>query len=250
MQTKERLVRVRTSILPNETFFRFMSENRVYYVKYNVQTLEIVELMVEYDAALDDLNTALERIRKNPDTVRIAELDAEFDTSYSGLEGYARVCLKHFSPAVRYAAENLIVVFDKYGNIGRQPYRQELASSVNLLQDLRARSADVATLALQPWMDAHEASATALATLLDTRTGENAQQTDIHILNARRRMENGYQQVTNRIDAVINLKGKDFAGAFYAEYNAHATEYKNTLAQHLGRIHKETPTKVSPDTQI
>jgi hypothetical protein len=36
-----------------------------------------------------------------------------------------------------------------------------------------------------------------------------------------------------------DLRGKDFAGGFYAEYNAHATEYKNTLAQHLGRIRKE-----------
>jgi hypothetical protein len=40
---------------------------------------------------------------------------------------------------VRHAAENLAVVFDKYGNIGRQACRQELGSSVNILQDLRAR---------------------------------------------------------------------------------------------------------------
>jgi hypothetical protein len=241
MQTTEKLVRVETKGLPNETFFRFMTENKVYYLKYNTKTLEIVEFMVEYDASLDELDTALERIRKSPETERIAVLDGEFDTSFSGLEGYTRTCLKHYSPAVRYAAANLIIVFDKYGNIGRQPYRQELGSSFNILQDLRARPADVATLQLQPWMDAHEEAATALAALLDLRTDENAQLTDVRVVQARRRMENIYQKVTNRIDAVINLRGKDFAGAFYAEYNAHATEYKNTLAQHLGRIHKETP---------
>jgi hypothetical protein len=220
-------------------FFRFMSENKVYYIKYNPQTLEIEEFMVEYDAALGDLDTALERIRKSAETDRIAVLDAEFDTSYTGMEGYVRVCLKHFSPDVRHAAENLVIVFDQYGNIGRQPYRQELASSVNLLQDLRARAADVATVQLQPWMEAHEEAANALAALLDARTGEDALQTDIRVIDARRRMENIYQKTTDRLDAKINLDGKDFVPGFYAEYNAHATEYKNTLAQHLGRIQKK-----------
>jgi hypothetical protein len=36
--TKEKLVRLETQRLPNETFFRFMSENKVYYVKYNTNT--------------------------------------------------------------------------------------------------------------------------------------------------------------------------------------------------------------------
>jgi hypothetical protein len=216
-----------------------MSENKVYYVKYDPRTLEITEFIPEYDAALGDLDAALERIRKSAETDRIAVLDAEFDTTYSGMEGYLRVCLKHFSPDVRHAAENLAVVFDKYGNIGRQPYRQELGSSVNILQDLRARAADVNAVQLQPWMDAHEGAANALAALLDVRTSEDAQQTDIRVIDARRRMENVYQQTTDRLDAVINLRGKDFAGGFYAEYNAHATEYKNTLAQHLGRIRKD-----------
>jgi hypothetical protein len=238
MQTKEKLVRLETQRLSNEMFFRFMTENKVYYVKYDPATLEIAGLMPEYDAALDDLDTALERIRKSSETDRIAVLDAEFDTSYSGMEGYVRVCLKHFSPDVRHAAENLVIVFDKYGNIGRQPYRQELGSSVNLLEDLQARAADVDAIQLRPWMEAHEAAANALAALLDIRTGEDAQQTDIRVIDARRRMENIYQKTTNRLDAVINLRGKDFAGGFYAEYNAHATEYKNTLAQHLGRIRK------------
>jgi hypothetical protein len=215
-----------------------MTENRVYYMKYDPQTLEIGVYMVEYDTSLSDLETALERIRKSPETVRIAELDTRFNASFSGMAEYVRASLKHYSPDVRRAAENLIVVFEHYGNIGRHPYRQELGESFNLMQDLRARMADVELLQLFPWMSAHEADANALAALLDARTGDEAQQTDIHVFDARRSLEAVYQQITNRIDAVINLRGKDFAGGFYAEYNAHATEYKHTLAQHLGRIKK------------
>jgi hypothetical protein len=239
MNRKEKLVRIKTRLLPNETFFSFMSENYTYYIKYNPLTLEIEIFMVEYHDALIDLDTAVERIRKSADTDRIAVLDDEFGKSYMGMAEYTRAYLKHYDPKMRHAAENLIVIFDHYGNIGKQAYRQELGSSVNLLQDLRAHSVDVSTLALEPWMQAHEASATALASLLNARTSEEAKQSNIRVVDARRRMEAVYQQVTDRIDAVINLRGKDFAGNFYAEYNAHATEYKNALAQHLGRLHKE-----------
>jgi hypothetical protein len=235
---KEKLVRVRTILLPNETFFTFVKENREYYITYDPQKLEIEVYMAEYDAAVNDLDTALERVRKSPDTERIAVLDAEFDTSYTGMEEYVRVCLKHYIPAVRLAAENLVVIFDHYGNIGRQPYRKELGSSFNLVQELMMQQADVATLQLDPWIQAHTNAANALSALLKVRTGDTSQQTDIRVRNARHRVEDVYQNITNRIDAVINLRGKDFAGGFYAEYNAHATEYKNSLAQHLGRIHK------------
>jgi hypothetical protein len=53
-------------------------------------------------------------------------------------------------------------------------------------------------------------------------------------------MDAAYQKVTDRLDARINLDGRGFAGTFYAEYNTHATEHKNKLAQHLGRVRKET----------
>jgi CII-binding regulator of phage lambda lysogenization HflD len=137
---------------------------------------------------------------------------------------------------MRHSAENLLVVFDHYGNIGKEAYRQELASSSNLLQDLRARTSEVAALNLEPWLAAHEQAAHMLADLLNARTGETAKQTDLNAKQVRHEIDAIYQQITSRINAMINLHGKDFVPGFVAEYNAHATEYKNKLAQHLGRI--------------
>jgi hypothetical protein len=130
-----------------------------------------------------------------------------------------------------------VVVFDHFGNIGKQPYRQELATSHNVMQELQERQSDVAALNLSPWMMAHSEAAQSRAAALNIRTDETAKKPCIRVADARRRMEAVYQQVTDRIDAVVNLRGKDALGGFYDEYNAHATEYKNTLAQHLGRVH-------------
>jgi hypothetical protein len=233
----EKLVRVRTHALANELHFRFHTENGALYARYGSEPLGISIFTEPFHSRLSELDVALERIRKSADTERAAAADHEFDVSFAGLREYARSCLYHFDPAVRTAAENLDIVFGHYGNIGKEPYRQELASSYNLLQDLRARKDDATALGLEPWMQAHEQAAAALAALLDERTAETAQQTDLRVRQVRRELDAVYQQITDRIDAMINLYGSDFVPGFVAEYNAHATEYKNKLAQHLGRIH-------------
>jgi hypothetical protein len=232
-----RLVRIRTSYLPNEQHFRFHTENDGLYTKFGVAALGIEPFITPFRAKLSDEDTALERIRKSADTERIALADSEFDRSFSGLYEYTRSCLNHFSQEVRNSAKNLMIVFDHYGNIGKEAYRQELASSFNLLQDLRARNVDVTALALEPWLSAHEQAAAALAALLDERNVETAQQTELRVREVRRELDTVYQQILDRVDAMINLYGKDFVPGFVAEYNAHATEYKNKLAQHLGRVH-------------
>jgi hypothetical protein len=105
------------------------------------------------------------------------------------------------------------------------------------MQELRTRKDDISALHLEPWMQAHEKAAATLSALLDERTGGTAQQTELRVRQVRREVDTLYRQITDRIDAMINLHGHDFAPGFVAEYNAHATEYKNKLAQHLGRVH-------------
>ncbi|MDR2120950.1 MAG: DUF6261 family protein [Tannerella sp.] len=235
--SSEKLTRVKTQALPNEMHFRFHTENDGIYARYGIEPLGIQHFIEPFRSGLSALDTALERIRKSVNTERIAVADHDFDFTFSGMFDYTRSCRQHFDPQVRQAAENLSVVFEHYGNIGREAYRQELASSFNLLQDLRARDADVKALTLEPWLKAHEEAARTLAALLDERTGETAQQTELRVRQVRRELDAVYQQITDRIDAMINLYGKDFVKGFAAEYNAHAAEYKNELARHLGRIH-------------
>ena len=232
----EKLIRVRIHILPNELYFRFHTENDVLYTRYNPESLGIGGLTVPFRLKLADLDPALERITKSPYTAQAVEADRDFDSTFTGLSDYAASCRYHYSPEVRQAAENIATVFEHYGNIGRQAYRQELASSHNLLQELRARANSVAAMNLEPWMAAHEQAAQALAALLDERTGETAKLTGLHVRQVRREMDAIYRQITDRIDAMININGRDFVPGFVAEYNAHAVEYKNKLAQHLGRI--------------
>jgi hypothetical protein len=231
-----KLIRLATRLLTNELHFRFHKENEALYDKYDPNQLGIQEFTDSFKEALQKEDIALTYIRKSAETERIAELDNKFDFTFEGMRDYVFSHLKHYLEKTRHAAENLKVVFDKYGNIGKEPYRQELGSSYNLLQDLRNRTEDIEIINLGPWMDAHEAAANELADLLDKRTSETAKKTDLRMKEARQEVDMVYQQITDRIDAMINLHGKDFVPEFYNEYNAHATEYKVKLAQHLGRV--------------
>jgi kynureninase len=139
--------------------------------------------------------------------------------------------------------------FEHFGSITRQPYHEQLGSSANLLQELRARATD-STCGLAPWADAHEQASKKLAALLGGRTVEVSQQSSLRMRDTRLSSDAMHRKILDRIDAMVNLNGKDFAGGFFAEYNTHATEYKNKLAQHLGRVKKSEELKTKNQDQV
>jgi hypothetical protein len=106
-----------------------------------------------------------------------------------------------------------------------------LVLSFNLQQDLRERSVDATARTFVPCMSVYEQA----AAMLDKRNVETSKQTEFCARGVRHEPDAVYLQITNH--AMINLHAKDVVPAFVVEYNAHATDYKNKLAQHLGRIH-------------
>jgi hypothetical protein len=215
----------------------FHRENRTTFTTYNPETLRIGTLSGEYSSAIDNEDTAMEQIRRSADTPRTAAATVEFDESFIGMHTFVQACRRHVSPDIRQSAENLDVVFRKYGNIGKHSYREELTMSHSLLDDLRLRPVDVASIGLVVWMDAHEQAAVRLRELIDERLAETSARTDLRVSETRRQTNLIFHRIVARLEAMINLDGVDFVPGVVAAYNTHATEYRNTLAQHLGRIH-------------
>ena len=235
----EALVRVPCQRLVNEQHLGFHLENRSIFARFGTTALGIQPFEAAYSKAIDDEDTAMEQIRRSADTARIAAADVDFDESFSGMHTYLQACLKHADLDVRHAAQNLDVVFAKYGNIGRHAYRQELTMSRNLLQDLSEREADVITTGLTVWINAHEQASVKLRQLMDARSDETAGRTTLRVSETRNETDMVYYRTIARLEAMINIHGVNWVPGFVAAYNTHATEYKNTLAQHLGRIHAE-----------
>ncbi|MDR1180612.1 MAG: DUF6261 family protein [Bacteroidales bacterium] len=243
----DKLLRVRTTYLPNDSHFSFHKENEEIYDYYDPNLLGILVFIEPFKFALRNEDEALEYIYKSAETERIVEVDMRFDNSFEGMRDNSLSFLKHPGAAERYAAQNLEIIFNQYGNIGKYSYRQELTASHNLLQELRNHEADIKLLKLEPWIDAHEDAAKELATLLDKRINETAQKSHLKVRDTRQAVDMNYQLITDRIDAMINIHGKDYVPGFFNKYNAHAQEYKNSLAQHLGRIRKNKDSSKEQD---
>jgi hypothetical protein len=233
---EEILIEVPVYRFSEETHYEYMEESSLIMRKYDPNYLGIQIFFGPFEQAIQNEDDALEHIRKSPETVRIAKVDVKFDSSFGGLRDYTHSFLKHFGEQERYAAENLSVVLKKYGNIAKEPYRQELAMAHNLIQDLRKHPADIQTLNLAPWINALETVTNEMLALLDKRNIEVSQQTHLKVKETRQETDILYQKIVNRINAMINIHGKAFAQAFFDEFNTHATEYKNKYAQHIGRI--------------
>jgi hypothetical protein len=232
----EKLIRVRISNFPNNMHEAFHTENEGIYVAYNPDKLGISPFMTPFGTALGNEHVALGHIAKSPETARIAELDDKFDFTFAGMRNYTRSYLKYSNEPERHAAEDLMVVFDKYGNISLKPNHEELALSRSLLEELRRHPNEIMLINLTPWMDTHEIAARELANLLDKRTDDIAQQMTVSVKKARREVDKIYKQISDRIDAMINIHGKEYVPGFVNKYNAHAIEYRNKYAIHIGRI--------------
>jgi hypothetical protein len=230
------LVVATVSQFPNSLHREYVFEVLNLLGKHNPQSLGIEFFYEPFNIAVQNEDTAFKYLAKSADTERIAKIDEQFDASFLGMRSYSNSFLKHFGEAERYAAENLKVILDKYGNITKQPYRQALALAHNLIQDLRNRAEDIRTINLVPWIDAFEMMEQQLSSLLEKRNEEMSQQTTLRMKDARQETDSCYHRIVNRINAMINLHGKDFVPRFFDEFNRHATEYNNKYAQHIGRI--------------
>lgn len=231
------LVKVPCPRLTNEMHLGFHLENGVMIGEFGATELGIAEYATQYADAIHDEDVAIEQVRRSADTSRIAEADVVFDNSYTGMHTYIQACLHHVSPEVRYSAQNLAVIFDQYGNIGRHSYRSELMMSRNILTDLRERPADIQATGLTVWMNAHESAATKLRELMDARSAEIASRSKLQVKETRKNTDGVYHLIISRVESMININGVNYVPGFVDAYNTHATEYKNTLAQHLGRVH-------------
>jgi hypothetical protein len=240
---EDALLGVNVSQHPNGMHVEYVREVLMSLEKYGPDALGVRPFFDPFRQAVNNEITALEYIPKSADTKRIAKANNKFDNTFAGMRTYTHSFLNSVNDAEVYAAENLKVVLDKYGNIARKPYRQELSLSHNLVEDLRKRPNDIQVINLTTWINAHEMAANELFALLEKRNEEMARQINLHVRKMRKETDFYYHKNVNRINSMINIHGKDYVTGFFDEFNQRATEYNNKYAQHIGRLRAEKEKK-------
>jgi hypothetical protein len=233
--------------LRNEEWFQLFTEFRDLVLKFNPDALNIRELWATFLILYADADTALEIIRKSADTVLMLEADRVRDCTFRGFADAVKSALNHFDPQKRAAAEKLTILLDHFGNLAQKAPNEETAGIYNLLQELNGETATPAALpaailpidilGLRDWTTKLAADNEAYEALVKSRNVEIASRTKLRMKEVRRKMQDIYSQIAERIEATITLNGEmpPFTD-FVNELNAFLKRYANVMAQRKGNI--------------
>jgi hypothetical protein len=232
-----KIIRINLLLLRNEEWFQFMTEVRDLIQKFTAQTLLIEELFTQFLERYADADTALEIIRKSPETANMDKADQLRDQTFSGLTAIVRASLNHFDPKCAEAASRLLIVFNSYGNLAQKAPNEETAAIYNLLQELRgaAYSRYINRLQLTDWVDELDMRNADFRTLVRLRNEETAARPKLQLKKVRQEQDSIYRQMVERIESAIIIYGPEAYTPFVEQLNAFAERYNRVIAQRQGQ---------------
>jgi hypothetical protein len=226
--------------LHNEEHAQFQTEFKNSVDKYDATELDIAESYQAYLPFFAQEQEALQLIRKSAATKKITDADRDRDTIFRGFGDAIKSTSNHFNVDKQAAANHVKVLLDQYGNVARKPYNEETAAINKLVTELGATyKADITLLALTDWVQELDDRNKAFDALMKGRYSEEASKTELRMLHVRLDIDEAYNAIINRLDALMLLNGVAKYEAFARELNAHVEKYKNTVATRQGRAEKK-----------
>ena len=227
--------------LRNAAHYQFYTDFSALVDKYTPQALGIEELYALYKPTYVDEGIAFVAISKSAFTEQLEKVDTERDQVYRGLVDDVNSKKNHFKAEVSDAAARVSILIDSYGNLAPKPYDEESAFISSLISDLRTKtSTETVILNLKEWIDELEVRNNAFIALQGSRNAEEADRTELRMKEVRVVVDNAYNKIVKRINALIELNGDtDYAG-FVKELNTRIARTMDAIA--LSGAKKKTTT--------
>ncbi|MDR0544179.1 MAG: DUF6261 family protein [Odoribacteraceae bacterium] len=198
----------------------------------------IQESIDELDACLDRVSGSLDQADKSGLTAEIREQDRLRGNIARGLAAVAKAYLLYPDRAKRAAAERLVIILDRYGDLHRKTYDDESAAIEDLVKELSnaTHAPMVILLGLGEWVTLLDNANKAFGALMLQRYAERTRRA-VPMKVARMAMEEKMRKIVARLESIITLYGIDFSpelALFVKEYNEIAKRYKDILARERG----------------
>lgn len=192
---------------------------------------------VVYKTALSNEKEAIEYISKNSKSDLLTDLDTIRDRTFRGLALRVESDCYHYDATVSNAANKLqSEVFNKYGNIAKDNFQEEISSVNNLIADLTGTYAtEIGLLGIDGWINALQQDNTDFNEMYYQRIDEESAKTQLRMKQVRIQVDAAYNVMVNRINALIIVNGEAHYKDFVLKLNELLNKTKNTLAQRKGR---------------
>ena len=220
-------------IIRNEEHFFFHTEVRDLIAEMNPQVQDLADI---YETLLEQLDEALEVIRKSALTKEVEETDLQRDNLFRGMCNFVKAMHDHFDENKVKAAARIQIVLDTYGNVAKKPYFEQTAAMFNLVQELRENYAqETAIIHLTEWVEALHTSNNQFKMLLGDRYNEQTTKTTLKVKEVRPQIDEQYKKIIQKIEALHLIDGSEIYGKFISRLNLVIDKYNNLLAQRKGK---------------
>jgi hypothetical protein len=223
--------------LRNNENFQFHTETKGLIETFGALTLKVEEIFNgKYVPAYNNLDSSLKKIKRNSYTEQRHNEDVRRDGTFRINTSIVDSAQSSSDPNVIDAARRLKIVFDTYGNVAKLPLNEETSAIYNLVSDVRTKcAADAALIGLTPWIDKLDTENRAYEALVKGGYEETAAlQTEYTAKEARKLTDDGYNKMTRKINAYIEIEGEAGYADFVTRLNLQIDKYNNTLAQRKG----------------
>lgn len=216
----------------NAAHYQFYTDFSALVEKYTPLALGIEELYALYKPTYVNEGIAFVAISKSAFTEQLEAVDKERDQVYRGLVDDVDSKKNHFKAEVRDAAAKISIIIDSYGNLAPKPYDEESALITSLIVDLRTKTTtETGILNLNEWIDELEVRNNAFIALQGSRNAEEADRTELRMKEVRVVVDNAYNKIAKRINALIELNGDTAYAGFVKELNARIARTMDSIAQ-------------------
>lgn len=226
--------------LRNEEHLEFGNDLCSLVVQHSPQSLNIQEPYNSYVPLHNNEGEAVDFIRKSSLSEQIFDADMLRDEIFRGLYFTVKAAVIHYNLDIRPAGKRLEIVLDQFGDLASKPYEQESGAIESLLVDLNgAYAADVALIGAGGWLAELAARNNAFRQLVAGRFTETTGKTTLRMKEVRTEVDNAYEKITGRINALMLINGEAPYTAFVTELNLRIEHYRNLIAIRKGKKDKD-----------
>lgn len=197
-----------------------------------------LKLLFDYlKAQIPTYNKALEQIRANEESKKIAELDRIRDADVQALKDSIKPYRAAKNTAQKDAYIALKIVLDAYKNIFKEGYEKQTNQINNLVSTLQSDkySSHVAVLKVGVFVEELDKSNKAFNNLFAHRSFLNLQKETYNIRELRKDMTTVYRKMAKYIEVLADVKQDDYYKKVLDVVNNSRKYYADVLAVRGGR---------------
>jgi len=227
--------------LHNGMHYQFHEEIIEFINDEGSEKLKIKPLADTHKAAFKKFDDVFNKESKSPVTKQIKDKDKERDVRFTAIKETVKTALKHYSEEVRNAADKLWQLINHYGRVNAAPYNKQTALTTNFIQDLKSDKYknDVALVRIRDQQDILEILNNEFIQLMSERAYEYVARSPEKVLDLRKDVDEAYQAIRRRINALVEVDGEENYEQFVRLVNITIDKYKKMMVQTGPRKKKE-----------